>query len=150
DKAGNHLWSYRNPHGVSIYNQGDVVLGNNGLFRGEKYPIDYPGFIGKDLTPYGIIENINSVSDNCIASLSNSDFENIKPFNVINPVKNKELKFNQIISCLKINLYDTSGKLVERFINFEGQILNTKLENGLYIAQFEFQDKIEIRKIIIQ
>jgi len=64
DPAGNVVWHYQNPDAGFIVNQGSTN-GNFDCYRAEKYPPDYAAFTGRDLTPMGIIENNNSVSNNC-------------------------------------------------------------------------------------
>jgi hypothetical protein len=56
DDAGNRHWLYVNP----VSNTGPVVQGQtpvgNFVFRATRYPSNFPGFVGKDLTPKGPIE----------------------------------------------------------------------------------------------
>lgn len=50
------VWKYINPvDGEGINDQGDYP-GTNRAFRVTRYPADYPGFTGRDLTPVGPIE----------------------------------------------------------------------------------------------
>lgn len=54
---GDIVWEYVGP--ISVFGpltQGDPVT-NSFMFRAEKYPLDYPAFEGRDLTPYGTIED---------------------------------------------------------------------------------------------
>lgn len=64
DPAGNIVWHYQNPDAGSIINQGSTSNSFD-CYRAEKYQPDYAAFAGRDLTPMGIIENSNTVSDNC-------------------------------------------------------------------------------------
>jgi len=64
DPAGNIVWHYQNPDDGSIVSQGGSSGGFT-TYRAERYPPDYSAFTGRDLTPQGIIENQNTVSDNC-------------------------------------------------------------------------------------
>src|SRR5690606_22676402 len=51
---GELVWTYRNPVGKTVVTQyDDVPQYSNAIFRAEKYPVDYVGFKGKDLTPKG-------------------------------------------------------------------------------------------------
>ncbi len=56
DTSGNRVWEYINPVG----NGGPVTQGMNNptgsTFRAKRYALDYPAFIGKDLTPGDPIE----------------------------------------------------------------------------------------------
>jgi hypothetical protein len=56
DAAENIVWHYITP----VSNGGPLTQGSpavlNQTFRMERYPTDYPGFVGRDLTPQGPIE----------------------------------------------------------------------------------------------
>jgi hypothetical protein len=53
---GTKVWEYVNPSGASgIVEQGDVPIDNR-VFRADRYPLDFPAFEGRDLTPRGPIE----------------------------------------------------------------------------------------------
>ncbi len=152
-KSGTHLWSYINPSGQTIFNQNDVVTSFDvEIFRGEKYPTNYIGFNnGQSLTPNGIIENSNIVSNNCITTLTSDNF-NIEDdqFTIITPSKNKLIEFNKAIDCQEIYIFDTTGKLKFKTEKFSGKQLNVTLNKGLYLIKFIFKDKIEARKTFIE
>ena len=148
-KDGTHLWTYRNPtYDTGIYNQFDEPTGN-ALFRGEKYPTDYVGFTGRDLTPSSIIENVNGLSDTCIngLSVSNNDLESLT---LINPVSNGAIQFNKAISLNAITIADVNGRIVYSIGAFSGNTLNTELLPALYFVKLQFEDAIETRKIIVK
>jgi len=75
DPAGNIVWHYQNPDAGNIVNQGGSSNGFD-CYRAEKYPPDYAAFTGRDLTPQGIIENQNTVSDGCTI-FDNNDCSNV-------------------------------------------------------------------------
>lgn len=55
---GDFVWAYVNPvtNDGPVW-QGDIILeGKNSVFRAYRYPPDYPGFDGRDLTPGDPIE----------------------------------------------------------------------------------------------
>jgi hypothetical protein len=148
-KTGVHLWSYKNPTGSVIYNQGDPLIDNT-IFRGEKYPSNYIGFIGKDLTPIAIIENVNVESSNCIASLD-TEFFNISELQIVNPIQNKTMQFNKIITLDKIQIFDLNSRLVFEVENFTNDKLYLDLNSGIFIVKFINNEyKTSIKKIIIQ
>jgi len=64
DPAGNVVWHYQNPDAGFIVSQGSSS-GSFTTYRSERYPPNYAAFTGRDLIPQGIIENQNTVSDNC-------------------------------------------------------------------------------------
>jgi hypothetical protein len=55
---GDIIWEYKNPvTNVGILEQGEPLGGKaNSVFRCYRYASDYPGLIGKDLTPGALIE----------------------------------------------------------------------------------------------
>jgi hypothetical protein len=56
DAAGNLLWHYVNPTGgLGAVPQGSQPI-SNGVFRAQFYSWDFPGFVGRDLTPGAPIE----------------------------------------------------------------------------------------------
>jgi len=64
DPSGNIVWHYQNPDAGFIVNQGGSSNSFD-CYRAEKYPPNYSAFTGRDLTPMGIIENVNTVSASC-------------------------------------------------------------------------------------
>lgn len=78
-KSGTHLWTYTNPTGYNIYNQYDPVQNeDNKFFRGEFYAPDYAGLVGQDLTPQGIVENLNPISDTCSLQAGLNEVANVQ------------------------------------------------------------------------
>ncbi len=72
--AGDVVWSHINPiiQGVP-FSQGDVVLPNtNFVWRLIRYPLDYPAFVGKVLTPGDYIE-LNPDPTVCNNAVANAD-----------------------------------------------------------------------------
>jgi len=54
--TSNLVWHYINPvTGNGPVGQGQLPLGN-AVFRAERYAPDFPGFVGRDLTPKGLLE----------------------------------------------------------------------------------------------
>jgi hypothetical protein len=151
-KSGDHLWSYRNPTGTDgiVYDQFDTDIVDNTIFRGEKYPIDYIGFTGKNLVPQGIIENENLISINCNTSLSIIDDEMLN-FNIINPVdQNRGIVFNKIVKLDYITVFDLNGRVIYEEESFEGSRLNLNLSSSLYFIKFQRDKSIGYRKILVK
>jgi len=148
-KNGDHLWTYKNPVGDSIYNQYDVIpLRANSIFRAEKYQEDFPGFSGQDLTPKGLIEDQNTISENCITATGteNPEFELLT---VMNPVENGTIRFNENITLNAIIIADIRGKVVYKQGFYSNNNLEVDLKPAIYILQLYFDKKIETRKIIV-
>ncbi len=148
-KTGVHLWTYRNPSGPEQFSQfEEPLLYANGTFRAEKYPSDFIGFSEKDLTPQGIIEDQNSLSDTCI-TLGIDDFE-FDTLIITNPIKNGTLQFHKSnIYFDSIIISDINGKHVFEYNKFNGDNLKIQLNSGLYFLKLRIKEHIAYRKIIV-
>ncbi|HLP63017.1 aryl-sulfate sulfotransferase [Flavobacterium sp.] len=157
-KSGTLLWSYKNPTGIyfpatgvtTYYNQFSTIPPNvNTVFKADKYPPNYVGFTGKDLTPIGIIENANSLSLACSASLSSSTFS-LENFTVQNPVQSNIISFNQSINADAITIYDVNGRIVLEQDHFSGNQMEHNLSESLYIMKITSNNTTKKFKLIIQ
>ena len=150
-KSGNHLWTYRNPtgSGQTIFNQfNDFILGNS-IFRAEKYPENFIGFTGKDVTPIGIIEDQNSISELCSNVLDNQEL-NFSEITIVNPVKDGIIRFNKSIILDEITLIDIHGKTIFTQRNFHSDSIQLDLESSIYFVRLQFENKTTFRKVIFQ
>jgi hypothetical protein len=149
NKHGEILWEYRNPVGVEIYSEYTVLDGSS-IFRGEKYPPDYLGFDGKDLTSQGIIENTNSNSDACILVDIENQTQDLSSTFIHNPVYDGQIIFNKTISANIIKIIDLQGKTCKTIKNFYGNSIQTDLKPGIYLVQIFEDDNLKAEKIIVQ
>jgi hypothetical protein len=147
-KNGVHKWTYVNPSGTTVLNQFASPT-NIDLFKAEKYPVSFAGFFGKDLTPKGIIENVNSISDSCALALNVRENE-LNEIVVINPIIDGSISFTQDVSLDKVVIIDVNGKIIYSKQNFKGNSLGVNFPASLYLLLLEYQGKIELKKIIIQ
>jgi len=149
-KDGSHVWSYKNPTaaGNDVYNQFETSTGLNSLFRGEKYPSNYIGFTGKDLTPNGIIENQNSISNNCISLLGINEFL-LKTISTKNPVRENTIQFNKIVELDSVTIIDLNGKVISEHLNIKSNRIVTTLEPSLYILKLQKGNSVKYMKIIV-
>jgi len=147
NKQGDVLWTYINPSGTSVINQFEIPTSNQ-IFRAEKYPADYIGFEGKDLTPQGIIEDQNPNSQICInpENINTTDRQKIT---IINPIRNGNIVFNKEINSDNIIITDLYGKTVFRNKSFKGNNLKINLQPAVYIMQININNKIETIKIVV-
>ena len=143
DSLGNVIWVYIIPVGSnSNFNQFSQP-GLNEAFRASRYSQNYSGFNGVTFNNTGIIEDVNSISEDCINLLSVGD-SYIVNLNVYpNPTKDI-LNFTYHIDEIKV--YDILGKIVlnksnSEFINLEN------LPNGLYLVRISEEEKSKIFKI---
>jgi hypothetical protein len=150
DKSGIFLWNYKNPDGQSLFTQGTVIPSSaNSLFKAEKYPTTFPGFVGKNLSAIGLIEDYNSISASCALSTGLSNIEKEELF-FINPVANGNIEFGGILKAEKICIFNIEGQLVFSHQNFSGNSLKINLSPGMYYLQIQSGTKIVNKKFIIQ
>jgi hypothetical protein len=126
---GSVVWTYKNPIGTVLTNQfADPLSGDNTLFRGEKYPVNFPGFVGKDLTAGNLIENENSTSMDCKASNGIMTPTESEAFYLINPTKLNKIQFSLHIEKEQVIITDLLGKIIFQENSFSGSeiILNTR------------------------
>jgi hypothetical protein len=152
-KTGTLLWSYRNPTGgivasnPTIYSQSSNPAPNNTFFRAEKYPASFSGFIGHDMTSAtGIIENQNTLSSACIATLGSNN-ASIESLFVLNPVQNNTIQFNKSITAESITLFDTNGRIVYSKKAFDNDKIEVNLSAAVYFMHIQeggFTSKLKI------
>ncbi|MGB0896723.1 MAG: arylsulfotransferase family protein [Flavobacteriaceae bacterium] len=150
-KDGTLVWSYKNPTGANgiIYNQNETNLNINDIFRGDKYPANYIGFNGKDLTPTGIIENENSVSTDCINSLDILESE-LQHITITNPVANNLLQFNTAVMLDLVTVYNLNGQVVAQYQNINSHQIELNIPPSLYILEVKKDDTVHYRKMVVK
>ncbi|GAA4887619.1 aryl-sulfate sulfotransferase [Flaviramulus aquimarinus] len=144
DSNKNIVWEYINPDtSFGIVTQGDTPSSNS-VFRALKYPLDYPAFIRKDLTPRGPIELMSDTS-NC-SVLNTIDFKLADLKIVPNPaIDILNIKTTETIN--NIEVYSVIGKLVATDQN-SNQIDISQLKSGLYIVKIYSGEAVTSRKIV--
>jgi hypothetical protein len=152
-KSGTVLWSYRNPTGgivnstAVVYAQFSDPMETNSFFRSEKYPASYSGFNGHDMaSATGIIENQNSLSVICTASLGVPGSETQNLF-VLNPATHNTIQFNKAINADAVTVFDVNGRIVYTQNAFSGDRISVDLRPAVYfmkIQQGNFSKKIKI------
>jgi hypothetical protein len=149
DASGTVVWSYENPIGNASFDQGDVISNSaNQVFRAEKYPVDFVGFTGKDLTPTGILENENTVSDNCnLLNVAEEVLINEEVVLYPNPVTDfftlQSSKFIQSIS-----IYNINGELIKFFLKESSKYMVNELSSGLYFVKIESNDGVLFKRML--
>jgi hypothetical protein len=125
--AGGHLfelsqaeikvWDYVNPSSVSgNYTQG-INPAQNSMFRAYRYPVDYPAFIDKDLTPSSLIE-IDSDPQPCdieLEPLGMAFFDTFVEVNIA--ISNDELSIKGLddVPSVSAEIYDINGRTRHTF-----------------------------------
>ncbi len=154
-KTGTLLWSYKNPTGIyanpttTYYPQFSTVPANvNGIFKADKYPPNFPGFVGHSMAPTGTIENTNSLSIAC-NSLGNNEYDN-QNLVILDPIKNNIIQFNTSIEMDNITLYDMNGRIVFNQNYFYGNHLEVNLCPSLYFMKIKNSTFSKTFKILIE
>ncbi|WP_299227447.1 aryl-sulfate sulfotransferase [uncultured Psychroserpens sp.] len=150
DVNENIVWEYVNPVGnTQILTQGDDPLGSgNTSFRALKYAVDYPAFIGRDLTPGNPIE-LNP-------DLSNCDLLSVNEFSIKSSMRTypNPVTTNLFIDSEKmiesISVYNLLGKKVIDGLGNIKTIDFTNLADGLYIVKLVTSDDILTTKKVIK
>lgn len=134
------VWRYINPviQTSGPVSQGDDPGGNN-TFRVTRYGMDYPAFVGRDLTPGDPIE-FNPINDDCeIFITTNVTTENIpEDIRIVNTLVNENLWMENLDNRnLEIEVYDLLGNLViqKYSSDLEIEIEMNNLLSGLYLVQ---------------
>ena len=145
---GTIVWTYKNPHGTTVYNQQDVISNNdNGVFRFEKYPSSYAGFAGKDLTPGNLIESNNSVSNDCIGGVNIKETE-FSDLTIQNPVSSQGIIFSNQVKGADVKIFSITGALVYQGQITNSNILTVNLGAGTYLLELRDQFAIKRFKLI--
>jgi len=148
--AGQVVWSYKNPkYPIAVYNQGDVVTGTtNAVFRAEKYPKSYSGFVGKNVTPTGIIEDVNSLSVACnVLALPNFNLEKNNFVIYPNPIQD-HFTISSYVLIQSIEIFNISGKKIKEFdISLKSYSIS-ELSSGMYFLKISSSKGTTVKKII--
>ncbi len=147
-KNGDVIWSYINPVGATVntqYSSSSAV--QNFIFRAEKYTPDFPGFVGKNLTSNGTIENENNLTDSCYAYLSLDELH-LNQLIFGQPAENGNILFFGKERFDLIEIFDVQGKLIFTETNFEGSSLQTNLPRGMYYLITNESGKIGSHRLV--
>ncbi|WP_055435767.1 aryl-sulfate sulfotransferase [Lacinutrix algicola] len=145
DSDRNIVWEYINPDStIEILTQGDTPS-NNLVFRAIKYSLDYPAFIGRDLTPGTTIEANSNLFCNILNvvdyALKESQIK-IHPNPVLDYFTIEALK-----EIKKVEIYTISGQLL-KVIDNTNTVNIEDLSSGIYLIKINTDDGSITRKII--
>lgn len=134
DAAKNIRWEYVSPVGsTGVVTQGTVPVGNN-VFRVHKYPVDYPAFTGRTLTPGDRIEIDPLPLPAACITTGMPDAQVSESLRVFpNPSAGEvQLKWNG--DATPVQVTDLTGKMwVEDMLNPGRQVMNLQaLPGGVY------------------
>ena len=133
--------------GKEIYNQYEVPVGNF-MFRAEKYPIDFIGFSQVNFKTLGLIEDQNSLSQNCEVALSVESIK-VNELRIINPIRNGILRFSREVNVDNLNVFNITGQRVYNSNSLKKSALELNLKPGLYFISFFIANKFYQQKIMV-
>ncbi|MBC2845489.1 aryl-sulfate sulfotransferase [Winogradskyella flava] len=144
--SGEVVWVYRIPVGNnSNFDQFTEPIAN-GSFRAHRYPENYSGFNNVTFNNTGILENVNTISDDCVNRLSvdNYDFQSLSAYP--NPTKDV-INFTADNPIDQIEVYSITGKRIlskrnSSFIDVES------LANGVYMVKLFHDNSSKVMKIL--
>ena len=155
---GEIVWLYINPViATGPMRQGDPIPGGqNRVFRTYRYAPEYPGFIGKDLTPGDPIEiyitNIEAGGDDIIPQKFELYQNHPNPFNPSTRIK-YTLTTDDFVN---LTVYNALGKTVSVLVdeqkpagNYEIQFDASDLPSGVYFYRLETNDFTNTKKMML-
>lgn len=155
---GGIVWEYRIPlKGGKPSAQGTVLSINNNInFRLQRYPVDYPAFEGKDLSSFGLLEEMvfNDEDDEVITSIQKENLRNgllVYP----NPTFDSVIIETPYLfqnTPFALDLYSVDGQKVftKEFSGTEERIVlsGNDLKNGLNLLTFKNRENRIVVKVI--
>jgi hypothetical protein len=151
-KSGNLVWSYRSPvTGYNtIANQFQLDVENTSIFRGERYPTNYPGFSGLTLVGTEIIESVNANSESCVNVLSNTEAIQDKNQLIVSAEFENLIHFNRSLVFADVTIYDLTGKVVLQQTSVRVNSLEINAPTGMYLILIREKDQSYSQRIILQ
>lgn len=143
------VWDYLVPlNGNTPLNQGQNLNSGGTCFRAYKYPLDYPGFEGVDLTPGEVIENDND-PEPCL--LSNT--EDIAPlsFEILQADGEIQLNFEDIFSG-EVHLISVDGIRINTLSGNRSNVLTMdvrQVSTGIYYLSIVTSAGVSSRAVFI-
>lgn len=123
------VWEYKTPtNGPAVASQGDILEINNNLtFRFKRYPLNFTGFEGKDLSPQGYLE-LNPDLQFCPQILPTNDVPryNLKVYP--NPTSDYLVIEWDAVGMMDFYIFDIYGRMMQtvkavggrKHVNVEG------------------------------
>ncbi|MCF8373890.1 MAG: aryl-sulfate sulfotransferase [Bacteroidales bacterium] len=153
DPNGDMVWEYVNPvNGQGPMTQGDSVAQTQ-TYKCHRYSPDYPALSGQTLTPQGYIET-GSTFPCIIYTGINEEGSDMDITLYPNPASEVlTIRFDGLYENIPIEIYSITGQLVyteqmDTYKNIELDI--STLNEGIYIIYFRTENRVYVRKLVIQ
>lgn len=145
------VWEYVTPFdGSTIVTQGGNPF-QNFTFRVDRYPLDFPAFEGRDLSPKGFIE-LEPNEDFCDELTSVDEFMDDKTISIYpNPTSETFALSWDGIHEARVEIRKLDGQLVDVYSKVQGGRLfvdASRYEQGVYIVSIRTSDSYFSRKLI--
>lgn len=146
NNAGETVWRYQSPVGSNdLLSDGQNPQDfETRIFRALKYPSNYSGLDGRDLTPQGAIE-LNPVNDNCSLSLTDLNLNN--QVKIYPTLVNDHITIKTDLDNITYEIFDINGKLILTDSN-KRTIDLTAIKTGLYFININNTVSSQIFKFI--
>ena len=148
------VWEYVTPlrAGMAV-SQGEMLSINNNLtFRMKRYPADFEGFDGKDLSSQGYIE-MNPDTNYCALLTSVEQIMIDDAFNIYpNPADERITVEWDGMKYAQLELYSLQGQKLESMTASGGRLyLDTRqYQNGVYLVAIRTESAFYTKPVVIQ
>ncbi|MCF8465303.1 MAG: aryl-sulfate sulfotransferase [Flavobacteriales bacterium] len=152
------VWDYVNPEEqwailgstdpITVLNGG--AFHSNMVFRAEKYPADFSGFAGKDLST-GVQLESNPILDNCDGVVGVQSSNSEISFTMYPNPTTGFVTFENLDGA-RLSVYNSAGQLVLKQ-NLIGNLSQIDLEGqvaGIYAISIELNGKRTVTKLMVQ
>ena len=134
---GDVVWEYKIPmrNGMPVSQGDDLFINDNFIFKAFKYPVNYPAFDGRDLTPIGYIEQ-NPDEEYCDFLIA-TDYPEVPDVRLFPTVATNSVFLNWGNQrAIDVKIYDVLGNLRLQSMGFGGDAtldIHT-LTSGIYFV----------------
>ncbi|TNF26113.1 MAG: T9SS type A sorting domain-containing protein, partial [Bacteroidetes bacterium] len=118
----------------------------NLVFRAEKYPVDFPGFEGRDLST-GVQLESNPIISGCVVGVDDFVTDEIHMY----PNPTSDLVTIEGIVGAQVSVYNGAGSLVRTFSSTSSkELIDLGNETpGMYAVVIEYGGATRVRKLIV-
>lgn len=149
------VWRYINPVGIlGPVDQGGSLPASNAVFKVQRFSVDHPAFVGKDLTPMGPLE-LNPFPSDCMISPETTSTQEVNwnPQIRFNNLIENELRIeNRAAKKMEFQILDAMGRIIQSQTSHAAHIyfdLNN-IPSGIYFLKVKDDQHIKTYKLLRQ